>query len=192
MEDAKHRVNMKIKGPRTDASHGMIDQSFNRNIQVINGRLDESPKDGRNEDDLPIRGLHRWQSQSLQHIRSLISSRNPYQTYITCLPMSSIPMMSIETNLEERLIGAGDTAVTCVTPVDSMSDIDTSEYYDMTANVPPFFEVCPPPSPVGRDGKQQCETVKMWFAQGPVDVWESEERPSDDEAMGMRKKARIE
>lgn len=105
-------------------------------------------------------------------------------------------MLSIEVELKERLIGAGDTTVTCVTPVDiTMTDIDVSEYRNMTANTPLLIDVCPPPSPIGSDGMPQfwCEIENMWFAQGPVEVYESEECPHDDgESMGMRKRARFE
>lgn len=85
-------------------------------------------------------------------------------------------MMSIEVELQERLIGTGDTTVSCVTPVDTMTDIETSEYHDMTADTRLLFEVGPTPSPIGSDGMPQfwCETEQMWFAQGPVEVWESE------------------
>ena len=58
--------------------------------------------------------------------------------------MSSIPMLSIEVDLTERLVGAGDTTVTCVTPVDiTMTDIDMSEYRNITANTSLLIEMCP-------------------------------------------------
>ena len=80
--------------------------------------------------------------------------------------MSSLPMMSIEMELEQRLVGVGDTTVSCVTPLHDINDvINGTQYRTMVDEPPSYF-----PS-----SYFWCDTEKMWFAQGPVSVTRSRE-----------------
>lgn len=59
---ARKRVDIKLSGPRTNASHGIIGQSFNRWITVRSGRQDDYPHSGnfttRAQAEGSIQGVH--------------------------------------------------------------------------------------------------------------------------------------
>ena len=86
-------------------------------------------------------------------------------------------MMSIEMELEQRLICAGDTTVSCVTPLHDMNGVISGTQYRIMVDETPSYPASCFPSPIGSDGKPQfwCVTEKMWFAQGPVSVKRSRE-----------------
>tara|TARA_B100001989_G_C24535769_1_gene464284 strand:+ start:286 stop:1677 length:1392 start_codon:yes stop_codon:yes gene_type:complete len=43
---ASKRIDLKVSGPRTNVSHGILGQSFNKEIKVLHGKLDKYPQKG--------------------------------------------------------------------------------------------------------------------------------------------------
>ena len=53
---AAHRIDLKMNGPRSTTSHGIIGQSFNRDIKIEDGKRDVYPKSGTYETSAQAEG----------------------------------------------------------------------------------------------------------------------------------------